>query len=296
MCCPDIIPEASVKRQALAEKFLYCAELTGGCENVISRDRNREWHYILLCTHGSIILDFEDRTVTVEKGFLNLSNAVFPSRIRMGKKFGGYIVGIEFELFLDTLRGRGGIPIDYGRGFRHLDFVSNLPSEKLRMLEKDCRGILSSLENTDHYMAKERSYAHCFILLTDIIDAMWTMRESIPPVHEDSDHGDEIVRQFMREASKNIEKEFQVAFYAEKLFVSKQHLSDLVLRKTDHTIGNVLATFRYERCLRMVKDPRMTLQPIASQMSFPDPSAFGKFFKRHNGMSPARYRRMHGIG
>ena len=170
--------------------------------------------------------------------------------------------------------------------------INRSDEEELRMLEKDCRGILSSLENTDHYMSKERSYAHCFILLTDIIDAMWSMRESIPPVHKDSDHGDEIVRQFMREASKNIEKEFQVAFYAEKLFISKQHLSDLVLRKTDHTIGNVLATFRYERCLRMVKDSRMTLQQIASQMSFPDPSAFGKFFKQKTGYSPRQYAKL----
>jgi AraC-like DNA-binding protein len=34
----------------------------------------------------------------------------------------------------------------------------------------------------------------------------------------------------------------------------------------------------------------MTIQQIAEMMSFSDQSSFGKFFKKHTGMSPLKYR------
>ena len=39
-----------------------------------------------------------------------------------------------------------------------------------------------------------------------------------------------------------------------------------------------------------VGDPDMTIQQVAEKMSFSDQSSFGKFFKKHTGLSPLRYR------
>jgi transcriptional regulator GlxA family with amidase domain len=40
----------------------------------------------------------------------------------------------------------------------------------------------------------------------------------------------------------------------------------------------------------MLRDPEMSIQQIASAMSFSDQSSFGKFFKKHTGLSPLKYR------
>jgi AraC-like DNA-binding protein len=90
--------------------------------------------------------------------------------------------------------------------------------------------------------------------------------------------------------SEHIRTETSVEFYAEKLCISKQYLSLIVKRKTQVSIGRIIAIMRVEEASRLLRDPALTLQQIAEEMSFADQSSFGKFFKKHSGMTPLKYR------
>jgi AraC-like DNA-binding protein len=39
-----------------------------------------------------------------------------------------------------------------------------------------------------------------------------------------------------------------------------------------------------------LRDPKLTLQQVAEELSFADQSSFGKFFRKHSGMTPLKYR------
>ena len=56
------------------------------------------------------------------------------------------------------------------------------------------------------------------------------------------------------------------------------------------TIGTVMASMRVELAARMLREPEMSIQQVAEALSFPDQSSFGKFFKKHTGLSPLKYR------
>jgi AraC-like DNA-binding protein len=45
-----------------------------------------------------------------------------------------------------------------------------------------------------------------------------------------------------------------------------------------------------EEASRLLRDPDLTLQQIAAELSFSDQSSFGKFFKKHSGITPMKYR------
>jgi AraC-like DNA-binding protein len=47
---------------------------------------------------------------------------------------------------------------------------------------------------------------------------------------------------------------------------------------------------RAEAAARLLRDPEMTIQQIAEELSFADQSSFGKFFKKQTGLSPLKYR------
>ena len=64
----------------------------------------------------------------------------------------------------------------------------------------------------------------------------------------------------------------------------------IVKEKTRVTVGTIIAAMRTESAARMLRDPDMTIQQIAEELSFADQSSFGKFFKKHTGMSPLKYR------
>ena len=47
---------------------------------------------------------------------------------------------------------------------------------------------------------------------------------------------------------------------------------------------------RVEEASRLLRDPELTLQQIAEELAFADQSSFGKFFRKHSGMTPMKYR------
>ena len=101
---------------------------------------------------------------------------------------------------------------------------------------------------------------------------------------------DGILKQFAELLTRHINKETSVGFYAENLCISKKYLSLIVREKTGASVGTIIAVMRVEAASRMLRDPEMTIQQIASEMSFCDQSSFGKFFKKHTGVSPMKYR------
>ena len=99
-----------------------------------------------------------------------------------------------------------------------------------------------------------------------------------------------ILKGFAELLSRHVMEETSLDFYAEKLCISKQYLSLIVKEKTRVTAGKIIAMMRTEAASRLLREPELTLQQIASRMSFADQSSFGKFFKKHTGVSPMKYR------
>ena len=40
----------------------------------------------------------------------------------------------------------------------------------------------------------------------------------------------------------------------------------------------------------MLRNPALTIQQVASMLYFSDQSSFGKFFKKHTGITPKQYK------
>ena len=108
--------------------------------------------------------------------------------------------------------------------------------------------------------------------------------------YTDMKHSDVLMREFVKLLIENIEKETGVSFYAEKLCISKQYLSLIVKDKTRVPVSTIISSLRVDRASRLLRDPDLSIQQIASRLSFSDQSSFGKFFRKHTGMSPLKYR------
>ena len=120
---------------------------------------------------------------------------------------------------------------------------------------------------------------------------MWNIYGKGAPSHfSDMTRSDKILKDFMALMNDNILTQTSVSFYAEKLCISKKYLSLIVKQKTHANISTIMSLIRTETASRLLRDPEMTIQQIAEMMSFSDQSSFGKFFKKHTGMSPLKYR------
>jgi AraC-like DNA-binding protein len=161
----------------------------------------------------------------------------------------------------------------------------------VKTLQKDITNLIESLSNKNHRFAEEINYAYFYIMLTDMANMMWNKYgEGSPSHHTEMKRSDSILKAFAELLTKHAMTEPALDFYAEHLCISKQYLSLIIKEKTRVTAGRIIAVMRTEAASRLLRDPELTIQQIASKMSFADQSSFGKFFKKHTGMSPLRYR------
>jgi AraC family transcriptional activator of pobA len=101
---------------------------------------------------------------------------------------------------------------------------------------------------------------------------------------------EEIYRSLLRQIMEHYEKERSVSFYADKLCVTPKHLSAVVREVSGKSVSGLIADAVILDAKSQLKNSTNTIEQISGSLSFPDPSFFGKYFKRVVGMSPKQYR------
>lgn len=83
----------------------------------------------------------------------------------------------------------------------------------------------------------------------------------------------------------------QVEFYAEKLCISAKYLSDISRGEVGVSAKQVIDNFVVLEIKSMLLRTGVSMQDIADRLGFPDQSYLGRYFKRHEGLSPREFRR-----
>ncbi len=84
--------------------------------------------------------------------------------------------------------------------------------------------------------------------------------------------------------------ERSLAFYADQLCITPKHLAETVKAATGKSAGAWLAEAVLLEARVLLQNPALPIGQIAAALHFADPSTFGRFFRRHTGMTPASYR------
>ena len=92
------------------------------------------------------------------------------------------------------------------------------------------------------------------------------------------------------ELSKNYLQEHSVGFYAEQLHLSPKYLTTLIRLATGRTASEWIDEYIILEAKNLLKYSTMNIQEIAYYLNFPNQSFFGRYFKKHTGMSPSSYR------
>lgn len=284
--------EKNVTRVGYIEDYIFACEIKGEGEVIYSKPRKPKYHLVIIVLNGriEIIINGEKHTF-VKNSYINLPTWVDIYEIRYDKDFHAMASATDRNVVEDIFQNRNPFPPDFRFNIEHSLGGEIMKRKDIDTLHRDISNMISSLSNKDHYFAEEINYAYFYILLTDMADMMWKRYgNGSPSHHTDMRRADGIMKEFAELLVKHADKETSTDFYAEKLCISKQYLSLIVKEKTRATIGLVIATMRVEIASRLLRDPDLSIQQIAAQLSFSDQSSFGKFFKRHTGISPLKYR------
>lgn len=109
-------------------------------------------------------------------------------------------------------------------------------------------------------------------------------------VQEPLSRGKEIVRDFERLIIQHYRQEHSASFYAGKLGITLPHLCNTIKQETGETAVEMINKYIILDAKAQIKSSIASIQAIAYSLNFPNVSFFGKFFKKHVGMSPLQYR------
>ena len=141
----------------------------------------------------------------------------------------------------------------------------------------------------EQFMMKGQSPSAFYQIILCLANINMNETGRTKPRHEYT-RNQEILKELARQIINNYKQERGVAFYADKLHLSAQHLSTTVKKTTGKTLTDVISTFVINDAQGKLKSTDMTIQEIAYSLNFSDISFFGKYFKRYTGMSPKQYR------
>lgn len=102
---------------------------------------------------------------------------------------------------------------------------------------------------------------------------------------------EELFEQFLQLLFEHCKEHHVVTFYAEKLFITPQYLSLILKELTGKSANKWIDDALIVEAKMLLKAPQATVQQVADTLHFSDQSTFGKFFKKHMGISPMEYRK-----
>lgn len=103
---------------------------------------------------------------------------------------------------------------------------------------------------------------------------------------------EEIVNKFLQHLLLHFREEHTIAFYADKLCITPQYLSSVLKALTDKTGSEWIDEMILAEAKVLLKSPKTSVQEVSNILNFADQSTFGKFFRKHTGVSPTQFRRM----
>jgi AraC-like DNA-binding protein len=270
------------------------AEVIGECHLFFEETAKQKFMTIGFVTSGNIKLLISGTEVSIHKNQVIILPSWSDVRESIcSEDFHAYLVSVSFEILMDISRTNAHLKPRFPDAGK-IESVNHiiLTDEQMHILVEGSSRIIGALGNKKHHFIKELNYALYTVLMTDFINIMWEhLGEDEEKLNSDISRTDDLFRQFMMILDDNIEKESNVEFYANKMFISKQYLSLIVKKQTKVPVGTIIARTRYQRAAKMLRNPEYSVQQIAHLLSFADQSAFGKFFKKHSGVSPSAFRK-----
>ena len=108
--------------------------------------------------------------------------------------------------------------------------------------------------------------------------------------------GDRIYRRFMLLLADNTNVNRSVKSYADELCVSPKYLTSVCRKHSDYTASELISSAVMSRIKQLLLYSDMSIKEVASEMGFDNLSFFGKYVKKHLGLSPNYYRKANNYG
>ncbi|MFC5448211.1 response regulator transcription factor [Paenibacillus aestuarii] len=117
--------------------------------------------------------------------------------------------------------------------------------------------------------------------LMELFQAEWAHRKPKDKVN---------IEQIKSYIDTNYYEDLSIAFFTEKYYLSKEHLTRLFKQKYGYGLYEYILKVRMERAKELLADSQLKIQLVCEKVGYNDSNYFSKAFKKYVGVSPQDYR------
>jgi len=232
-----------------------------------------------------ITLDYIDHTFKKNTlVIISPFNTITSSSISPNCRY--YVMMVTKDFAQDTMMERRPIPMGH---FMNLDNKAGfmLNDKEMEVIKRCTDNIYNFIQQKENIFLGEILHSAFYIFSMQIANYFSTINNT-QNIQNDS-RKDTITRNFLQLVAQHGDAEHYPEFYANKLCITVQYLSLILKEQTDNTAKHWIANNLIIRAKTMLRTPDASIPQIAEKLHFADQSSFGKFFKKHVGMSPKKY-------
>ncbi len=245
---------------------------------------------IMLVEKGEIEIKIDYVLHTVKEfGLIGLTTKHILQIISSSDDFKGYYLIVKPSYLRPFLEGERPPAVSNANPLL-INPVIQLDYDEFEILRKNLELLRWNIGRNEHlFQAKLIKHE----LLNFIYETLnfRTLKKENKVAKKKSGNRENIAVDFFRLLFTHIRKEREVAFYANKLYVSPVYLS----RAVKHVVGvsamKVISDMTVSEAEILLRQHNVTIQQVAEELNFPDQASFSKYFKKRTDKSPLEYRR-----
>ncbi|UOG73764.1 AraC family transcriptional regulator [Hymenobacter tibetensis] len=274
--------------QGRAQRPWYLEQLARHVANFpgVSQPHAHDFYLLLYVTqgHGTHTIDLVSYEVRPGSLFFMTPGQVHHWQLSDDTQ--GYVVLFEADFYL--FRYPGSRLFDYPF-FNH----THPPVLYLAEGETEIRFLIERMWAEDAAPAPQqdevfRSYLHICLEL-----AARHFPSTTAPEPEEPRHAQQLLREFGALINQGFRVHREVQYYADQLHVSPNHLNALCRRHLSKTASAFIQERVLVEARRLLRHTPATVSQVADALGFEDASYFGRYFRKHTGLTPDTFRGTH---
>lgn len=239
-------------------------------------------HCFFYLTGGKVVVDVGENNCVLTKNECIIIPAGKVFTIKHYEKCTGYMGGFHSDFLLAGLAGNN--------FFNRFSFLSSQANQKISLLGKDAKNV---------NLIFDRIYDEFTNLQSDIdiIRAyLITLLSEINKIYK-SYYGKELssAKKIMREFNDILfasPKKKSVVEYAAMLNITPNHLNKIIKQTTGKSALQLIDESLITEAKILLYQTNMTISEIAATTGIFDQSYFSRKFKKHEGITPVKFRKM----
>lgn len=243
---------------------------------------------IIIMLGGEISININDEDYHFDTPIiLDIMDMHVFKNMKISPDFEGYHVIVSRNFIKESMQGMKHLPLS--NYFSRYNYpVEHITSEEVILIRSIILRLIHNISRQNHCYHNELIKNELRCLLMEVSDIV--IQKSEISSKKVLRNKNEIIMRFVKLMNANCKEQHSVEFYANELCIDPKYLSRILKSLNGKTASQWIDEAIISEAQLHLRDNDLSIQQIADILNFSDQSSFGKFFKKHSGLSPSNFR------